>query len=161
MVVLNNSAGNWSGSSTEEESDNEEDLATVEQDLAEVRERLSLLQEEKLAAPGSITGIGTCGVESAWEEWSSQSDEEEFFGIDQEGKAVALIQRSSEEPGWNRPHLDCLIVEESTTEDESENEEPPQSAEFGIQRRATNHLWPPHTPRSGRREGRGRGRQVN
>ena len=149
MVVLNNSAGNWSGSSTEEESDNEEDLATVEQDLAEVRERVSLLQEEKLAAPGNITGIGTCGVESAREEWLSQSDEV--------GKAVALIQPS----GSSTPQLDCLIVEESTTEDESENEEPPQSAEFGIQRRATNHLWPPHTPRSGRREGRGRGKQVN
>ena len=57
--------------------------------------------------------------------------------------------------------LDCQIVEESTTEDESENEEPPQSAEFGIQRRATNRLWPPHTPRSGKKEGRGRGKQVS
>ena len=137
-VVLNNSAGNWSGSSTEEESDNGEDLANVEQDLAEVRVRLARLQEEKLASPGGITETGSW---SAWEERSSQSDEEEFFGIDQEGKAVALSNTPSKVPGSSRPELDCLIVEESTTEEESENEESPRSDEFG--------------------EGPGRGKQVN
>ena len=154
-VVLNNSAGNWSGSSTEEEeSDNGEDLASVEQNLAKVREKLAWLKAEKSTVPGGITG--------SWEEQSIQSDEEEFFGIDQEGKAVALIHASSKEPASSSPELDCLIiVEESTTEEESENKEAPQSAEFGIQSRTTTHLWSPHTPRSGKREGRGRGKQVN
>ena len=154
-VVLNNSAGNWSGSSTEEEaSDNGEDLASVEQNLAEVREKLAWLKAEKSAAPGGITG--------SWEERSSQSDEEEFFGIDQEGKAVALKHTSSKEPASSMPEQGGLIiVEESTTEEESENEEAPQSAEFGIQSRTTTRLWSPHTPRSGKREGRGRGKQVN
>ena len=77
------------GSSTEEES-GEEDLATVERDLVVVKERLLCLQAEKSEALGVIKS-----------EPSSQSDEEEYFGID---------------PAW----ANCQIVEESTTEDETE-----------------------------------------
>ena len=179
-VVMNNSAENWSGSSTEEESDEKEDLdsfhqyliqseggeenlAIVEKELAAVRARLLGLEAEKLAALDCITETDSEDEKglAKEEEWSSQSDAGEFFGINQEGKAVALMQ----EPASSRPELNCCIVEESTTEEESEDEceegFTPQSGEFdNSPRRGPARRWSPHTPRFGKREGRGRGKQV-
>ena len=117
------------GSSTEEES-GEEDLATVERDLVVVKERLSCLQAEKSEALGVIKS-----------EPSSQSDEEEYFGID---------------PAW----ANCQIVEESTTEDETEETYEDGFTSFNKELGCRGRLWSPHTPRQEKREGRGRGKQV-
>jgi len=38
-------------------------------------------------------------------------DAEEFFGIDQEGKAVALMHTPSQEPAPSTPELNCFVVE--------------------------------------------------
>lgn len=118
------------GSSTEEES-GEEDLATVERDLVVVKERLSCLQAEKSEALGVIKS-----------EPSSQSDEEEYFGID---------------PSW----ANCQIVEESTTEDETEETYEDGFTSFSKELGCRGRLWSPHTPRQEKREGRGRGKQVS
>ena len=68
----------------------------------------------------------------------------------------------SQESASSRPELNCNVVEESTTEEESEDEceegFTPHSGEFDKRRPAC--LWSPHTPRLGKREGRGRGKQV-
>ena len=108
-VDMNNSAENRSVSSTEEESDEKEDLAnftpdlvesedgveatlaSVEKDLAAVRARLLRLEAGKLAALDGITETDSEKEKgfAKEEECSSQSDAEEFFGINQEGKAVA------------------------------------------------------------------------
>ena len=157
-VVMNNSAGNWSGSSTEEESE-DENLATVEKNLSRVRAKLLSLQA------GKLDNIHEPNTEKQ-EEWSSQSGEEEFFGINQEGKFFPLNHTLSKEPAPSSPGLNCHVVEESATEEESEGEcdggeecFAPQNGKFGCQR-GQNSLRLPHTPRQGKREGRGRGKQV-